>query len=60
MTSEHPTYPNPTIQEAVCEIHFRLPDGVEWKPALLGELFKHIQPDFPELEPVTQIGIQFQ
>ncbi len=58
--NEHPTYSNPTIQEAVCEIRFSLPDGVEWKPALLGEMFKRIQPDFPDLEPVMQIGVQFQ
>jgi len=60
MSNDHPTYPNPIIQEAVCEIHFRLPDDVEWKPVLLGEFFKHIQNDFPELEPVTQIGVQIQ
>lgn len=58
MNSKHPTYPNPAIQEVVCEIHFRLPDGVDWRPALLGELFKHIQSEFPDLEPVTQIGIR--
>ena len=60
MRDDHPTYPNPIIQEAVCEIRFSLPDGVEWKPALLGEMFKHIQPDFPDLEPVMQRGVEFQ
>jgi len=60
MNSEHPTYPNPTIQEALCEIHFRLPDGVDWKPALLGELFKHIQSEFPDLEPAMQLGVRLQ
>jgi len=59
MNIEHPTYPNPTIQEALCEIHFCLPDGVAWKPSLFGKLFKHIQPDFPEMEPVMQIGVEF-
>jgi len=60
VSNEHPTYPNPTIQEAVCEIHFRLPDGVAWKPSLFTELFKRIQSEFPELEPVAQIGLQVQ
>ena len=60
MNSEHPTYPNPTIQEAICEIHFRLSDDFDWKPALLGELYKHIEPDFPDLEPVTQVDFLFQ
>lgn len=35
----HPTYPNPTIVEALCEIHFRFPEGTEWKPTLVGEFF---------------------
>jgi uncharacterized protein (TIGR04255 family) len=60
VSNEHPTYPNPTIQEAVCEIHFRLPDGVAWKSSLFGELFKRVQSEFPELEPVAQIGLQVQ
>jgi len=60
MNGEHPTFPNPTIQEALCEIHFRLPAGVEWRSSLLGELFKRIQSEFPEIEPVTQMGIQLQ
>lgn len=60
MNNKHPTFPNPIIHEAICEIHFRLPDGVDWKTSLLGELYKHIQTDFPELEPVAQVGIQLQ
>jgi uncharacterized protein (TIGR04255 family) len=60
MHTQHPTYPNPTIQEALCEIHFRLPDQVEWKPTLFGEIFKHIQPEFPEFEPLTQVGFRMQ
>ena len=43
MSDEHPTYPNPTIVEAACDIHFRLSQTKEWKPSLPGELFKHIQ-----------------
>ncbi len=60
MGTEHPTFPNPTIQEALCEIHFRLPDGVEWKPSLFGDFYRYIQSEFPELEPVTQVGVQLQ
>ena len=58
MGNGHPTFPNPTIQEALCEIHFQLPYGVAWKPSLFGELFKNIQDEFPDLEPVTEIGIR--
>jgi hypothetical protein len=59
MNSRHPTYPNPTITEAVCDIHFRLPQEKEWKPSLPGELFKHIQNEYPEMEPVLEMGLQF-
>jgi uncharacterized protein (TIGR04255 family) len=58
MTNDHPTYPNPIITEALCEIHFSLPDGTAWKPAFFGELFKQLGPEFPDFEPVTQMGLQ--
>ncbi len=60
MNSGYPTYPNPTITEAVCDIHFRLPQEKEWKPSFPGELFKHIQNEYPEMEPVLEIGLQFE
>lgn len=60
MTSGHLTYPNPIITEAVCEIHFRLPHEKMWKPSLPGELFKHIQNEYPEMEPVLEMGLQFE
>ncbi len=60
MNSGYPTYPNPTITEAVCDIHFRLPQEKEWKLSLPGELFKHIQNEYPEMEPVLEMGLQFE
>jgi uncharacterized protein (TIGR04255 family) len=60
MTKKNPTYPNPTIREAVCEIHFRLSPGEEWQASIPGELFKHIQEEFPVFEPVSQMGIQLE
>ncbi|HWS84831.1 MAG TPA: TIGR04255 family protein [Ktedonobacteraceae bacterium] len=59
MSSEHPTYPNPTIAEAVCNIHFRLSQAKEWL-SFPGKLFKHIQNDYPEMEPLVEIGLQFE
>ena len=56
----HPRYANPTIGEALCELHFALPDDVPWKASLAGELFKQIQNDFPEMEPGLEIGLQFE
>jgi uncharacterized protein (TIGR04255 family) len=60
LVSEHSTYPNPTIVEAVCNIHFRLSQKNSWKPSLFGEFFKHIQDEYPEMEPVPEIGIQVE
>lgn len=60
MSSGYPTYPNPTIAEAICDIHFRLAQGKEWRPSLPGELFKHIQNDYPEMEPVVEMGFQLE
>jgi uncharacterized protein (TIGR04255 family) len=60
MSSGHPTYPHPTIAEAVCDIHFRLPKPREWKLSFPGELFKHIQNEYPEMEPVLEMGVQFE
>lgn len=60
MSNEHPTYPNPTIIESVCDIHFRLPQGQQWKSSLAGELFKHIQNEYPEMEPVLEMGLQLE
>lgn len=56
----HPSYPNPTIIEALCEVHFRLPEGEEWKPALPGELFKRIQNEYPQMEPAAEVGLQVE
>ena len=60
MGNEHPTYPNPTINEALCEIHFRLPQGVDWKPSMFGDFFNRVQSRFPELEPAARVGVQLQ
>ena len=60
MISEHPAFANPTIREALCEIHFALPEGVSWDSTIYGRFFKRIQSEFPELEPVTSAGLQVQ
>jgi uncharacterized protein (TIGR04255 family) len=60
MSCKHPTYPNPTIQEALCEIHFALPEGVAWEPTVFGEFYRKIQDKFPQMEPVSQVAVQLQ
>ena len=57
---EHPSYPNPTISEALCEIRFELPEGASWKPSLPGEFFKRVQDDYPEMEPAYEVGLQLE
>lgn len=49
----HPTYPNPTIQEVVCEIHFRLADGVSWDSSWFSVFFKKIEDLFPIFQPAS-------
>jgi len=56
LSSGHPSYEHPTIVEALCEVHFRL--DKDWQPSLPGELFKHIQNDYPNMEPVSEMGLQ--
>src|SRR5205807_2020702 len=53
MSNDHPTYPNPTVTEAICDIRFRLPSSREWKPSFAGDLFKRIQNEFPDLEVIS-------
>lgn len=56
----HPSYPNPVIAEAICEVRFELREGAEWKPSLPGEFFKQIQDDYPEMEPIQEVGVRFE
>lgn len=58
--TDHPTYPNPTIIEALCEIHFAMPDGVRWEASLLGEMYKAVQAEFPIMEPVQNVGVSLE
>jgi uncharacterized protein (TIGR04255 family) len=55
----HPTYPNPTIVEAICEVVFR-PAGGVWSPLTLGAFYHVIQSDFPVIEavPLSIFNIQ--
>lgn len=54
----HPSYPNPQLVEALCEIHLRLSAADPWKPTKPGAFFKAVQDTYPEIEPITQQGVQ--
>lgn len=59
MTTEtpHPRYPRPTIVEALCEIHFQLPEGQEWSSGITGRFIRRVQDEFPDLEADQVIGV---
>jgi len=56
--SGHPTYPNPTIQEAVIEVHFERSEEKVWSAANFATYFEKVRADYPLLEPVQQVGFQ--
>ncbi|MCC6220544.1 MAG: TIGR04255 family protein [Deltaproteobacteria bacterium] len=58
MNSDHPTYPNPTIQEAVIEVHFERPSNQPWSASNFASYFEKVKGDYPLLEPVQQVGFQ--
>jgi uncharacterized protein (TIGR04255 family) len=58
--TEHPTYPNPTIAEALCEVHFAYPTDSAWRARLAGEVFKLVQDDFPILEPRVETAFEIK
>lgn len=60
MAEKHPTFPNPTIREALCEIHFRLREGAPWQDSLFVKMFIKVQEKFPDMELVTQPALQLQ
>ncbi|MEX0696451.1 MAG: TIGR04255 family protein [Dongiaceae bacterium] len=54
----HPSYSNPQLVEAICDIHFKLSATDPWKPSKPGALFKAVQETYPEIEPITEQGVQ--
>lgn len=60
IAKDHNKFPYPTIIEALCEIHFNLPEGKKWESSFLGDFFKAVQEDFPIMELVQQMGASFE
>jgi uncharacterized protein (TIGR04255 family) len=58
--AQHPSYPNPLIVEAVCEIQFELSEENPWKPSLFGDFYRNVQGEYPEMEPLQGVGVQLQ
>lgn len=58
MTKEdHPSYENPTIAEALCEIHFELSADSPWQASSPGDFYREVQDDFPKMEPINEVGL---
>jgi len=58
--TQHPSYPYPTIAEALCEVHFALSPEKPWRASFIGDFFKAIQSEYPEMEPLQDVGLQFE
>jgi hypothetical protein len=38
--AQHPSYSNPVITEAVCEVQFELSEDNPWKASMFGDFYK--------------------
>jgi len=56
----HPTFPNSTITEAICEVRFELPSERPWKSVYQGRFFREVQDEYPDMEVVPQAGFQLE
>src|SRR5690606_12608287 len=59
--ADHPTFPNPTIVEALCEVHFVPAADRPWSVTRPLPLFRAVEAQFPlfELVPETMMKIEF-
>lgn len=57
----HYSFPNPTIVEALCEIHFSLGAEKEWDQSWYGDFYEKIRDQFPKMEPrqIMDVGAIF-
>jgi uncharacterized protein (TIGR04255 family) len=50
--ADHPTYPNPTIIEAVCQIDFEPAPETGWRIGRPADFLRLVSPEYPIFEPV--------
>ena len=59
MTDPHPSYPNPVIAEAPCELHVRGDDrGDAWPTDLVSDFHRILQPDYARLETLSDLDLE--
>jgi uncharacterized protein (TIGR04255 family) len=54
----HPSYSNPTIQEALCEIHFASEPDASWSPNKPAPLIDGLRDSYQEFETITEVAYQ--
>lgn len=54
----HPTYPKPTIQEAVCEFQFVVDEASSWSPNKPGILLNKLGANYSDFETISEQGVQ--
>lgn len=58
-TPDHPRYPNPTIQEALCEFRLKPSSQTDWNPKRPGEILGRLDiKRFPGMEPVNELRVE--
>ena len=50
--ADHPTYPNPTVVEAVCQIEFEPPSNSGWRIGRPAEFLRLVSTEYPNIEPI--------
>lgn len=59
MTDPHPSFPNPVIAEALCELHVRGDDRRDaWPTDLVGAFHRAIQPDYARMETLSDLDLE--
>lgn len=56
----HKTFPSPAIAEALCEIHFQLPEDKVWEATFGSQYFKTLPPEFIDFEPVIDMMLTLE
>jgi uncharacterized protein (TIGR04255 family) len=56
----HPSFHRPSVIEALCEVHFRGAKDQPWQPSLYSDVYRAVSLDYPNMEPVFEVGLQVE
>jgi uncharacterized protein (TIGR04255 family) len=57
VATSHPTFPNPTLAEVVCELRFEPKAARPWDAALLRQFHKRIAGEYPTVEKTLELQL---